>query len=96
MFGPDPREKFLEDVNTFNYSAAFRQFIKDNFLFCFILLTAGIGAAVFNGARSTLSNKKVGTIILAVMVCRAFHAGMPKKIIIIEKETTDDNPTDTV
>lgn len=96
MFGKNPREKFTEDLDQFDFSAAFGSFLKDNMLLCFIVLAASLGAVVFNGARGILSNKKVGTILLAIMVCRAYHAGSTRTIVITEKEVKDDNSTDTV
>ena len=85
LYGKDPKEMFAEN---FSFSAALGSFIRDNVsLFLLILTVAGV-AAVANGTKSILSHRKVGTILLVIMICRAYHAGSTANRIILK----DINP----
>lgn len=91
----DPKVKFQEDLNSFNFAAALRQFVSDNVTFCFLLLAVSAAAAVSNGARGLLSHRKVGTILLVIFVCRAYHAGTKhNRTIVIKEEKPEDSTHD--
>lgn len=92
----DPKEKFAEDITGFDFYAALRQFISDNVTFCFFLLAVSAAAAMANGAKGILSHRRVGTILLVIFVCRAYHAGnrnVNRTIVIKDSEdaTHDDH-----
>jgi len=75
MFNQDPHEKFQEDLAEFDLGAAFRQFFSDNVTLCLAVLAVSAIAALANGAKGILTHRRVGTVLLVIMVCRAFHAG---------------------
>lgn len=75
MFNKDAKEKFHEDMAQFNYGAALRQFFSDNITLCMTILAVSAIAAASTGAKGLLTHRRVTTIILCVMVCRAFYAG---------------------
>lgn len=75
MFHQDPKEKFQEDLADFNLGAALRQFFSDNVVLCLSVLAVSAIAALANGAKGVLTHRRVGTVLLVIMVCRAFHAG---------------------
>ena len=91
----DPKEKFAEDVSGFDFYAALRQFVSDNVTFCFFLLAVSAAAAMANGAKGILSHRRVGTILLVIFVCRAYHAGSmnSRRTIVIKsfEDTTHDD-----
>lgn len=90
----DPKVKFQEDLNSFNFAAALRQFVSDNVTFCFLLLAVSAAAAMANGARGILSHRRVGTILLVIFVCRAYHAGTKHNRTIVIKEASEDTTHD--
>jgi len=90
----DPKVKFQEDLNSFNFAAALRQFVSDNVTFCFLLLAVSAAAAMANGARGILSHRRVGTILLVIFVCRAYHAGTKHNRTIVLKAETEDTTHD--
>lgn len=99
MLNQDPKAKFQQDMAEFDMSAAFRRFMSDNISLCFLLLTVAAIAAVSSGAKSVLTHRRVGTILLVIMVCRAFHAGVTANrpgIVIkdVTPEKEDENGTD--
>lgn len=75
MLHQDPREKFQEDLADFDFGAALRRFVSDNVTLCLLILAVCGISAVANGAKGVLTHRRVGTILLVIMVCRAFHAG---------------------
>mgnify|MGYP000889273040 FL=1 len=100
MFNQDPHVKFSQDYAEFSYSAAFRQFISDNLTLGLIILAVSGIAAISNGAKGVLSHRRVGTVLLVLMVCRAFHAGAnanrPRiNIKDVTPEENDDSSKDS-
>lgn len=92
MFHQDPSDKFREDLTDFNFGAAMRQFFSDNVsLFLILLAVSGI-AAFANGAKGVLTHRRVGTVLLVLMVCRAFHAGATanRRIVIKDVNPQED------
>lgn len=90
----DPKEKFAEDLGTFDFYAALRQFVSDNVTFCFFLLAVSAAAAMANGAKGILSHRRVGTILLVIFVCRAYHAGTKHNRTIVIKDQPEDTTHD--
>lgn len=90
----DPKAKFQEDINSFNFAAALSQFVRDNITFCFLLLAVSAAAAVSNGARGILSHRRVGTILLIIFACRAYHAGTKHNRTVIIRDASEDTTHD--
>lgn len=88
MFNQDPKEKFREDIADFDFGAAFRTFVSDNIALCLLILAVCGISAVANGAKGVLTHRRVGTVLLVIMVCRAFHAGATARRRIVMKDVT--------
>lgn len=84
MLHQDPREKFQEDLTEFDFGAALRRFVSDNIALCLLILAVCGISAVANGAKGVLTHRRVGTILLVIMVCRAYHAGITPRPIVIK------------
>ena len=95
MFNQDPHAKFQEDLAEFNFGAAFRTFLSDNVALCLLILAVCGISAVANGAKGVLTHRRVGTILLVIMVCRAFHAGATANRRIILKDVTPEKENDS-
>ena len=95
MFNQDPKEKFREDIADFDFGAAFRTFVSDNITLCLIILAVCGISAVANGAKGVLTHRRVGTVLLVIMVCRAFHAGATANRRIILKDVTPEKENDS-
>ena len=89
MFNQDPHAKFQEDLAEFNFGAALRTFVSDNITLCLLILAVCGISAVANGAKGVLTHRRVGTILLVIMVCRAFHAGATANRRIILKDVKE-------
>lgn len=94
MFNQDPHAKFQEDLSDFNFGAALRTFVSDNIALALLILAVCGISAVANGAKGVLTHRRVGTILLVIMVCRAFHAGATANRKIIMKDVTPEKPND--
>lgn len=88
MFNQDPHAKFQEDLAEFNFGAALRTFVSDNITLCLLILAVCGISAVANGAKGVLTHRRVGTVLLVIMVCRAFHAGATARRQIVMKDIT--------
>jgi hypothetical protein len=75
MLNQDPHAKFQEDLADFDFGVALRTFVSDNVSLCLLLLAVCGISLVANGAKGILTNRRIGTILLVIMVCRAFYAG---------------------
>ncbi|EBQ4063391.1 hypothetical protein BA096_01410 [Salmonella enterica] len=95
MFNQDPHAKFQEDLAEFNFGAALRTFLSDNITLCLLILAVCGISAVANGAKGVLTHRRVGTILLVIMVCRAFHAGATANRRIILKDVTPEKENDS-
>ena len=95
MFNQDPHAKFLEDLAEFDFGAALRTFLSDNIALCLLILAVCGISAVANGAKGVLTHRRVGTILLVIMVCRAFHAGATANRRIILKDVTPEKENDS-
>ncbi|WGL32494.1 hypothetical protein Arash_gp43c [Salmonella phage Arash] len=95
MFNQDPHAKFQEDLAEFNFGAALRTFVSDNITLCLLILAVCGISAVANGAKGVLTHRRVGTILLVIMVCRAFHAGATANRRIILKDVTPEKENDS-
>ncbi|EBX1873554.1 hypothetical protein DRD23_08575 [Salmonella enterica subsp. enterica serovar Enteritidis] len=95
MFNQDPHAKFQEDLAEFNFGAALRTFVSDNITLCLLILAVCGISAVANGAKGVLTHRRVGTILLVIMVCRAFHAGATANRRIIMKDVTPEKENDS-
>lgn len=94
MLNQDPRTKFQEDLSDFNFGAALRTFVSDNIALALLILAVCGISAVANGAKGVLTHRRVGTILLVIMVCRAFHAGATANRKIVMKDITPEKPND--
>lgn len=94
MFNQDPHVKFKEDVAEFDFGAALRTFLSDNVALCLLILAVCGISAIANGAKGVLTHRRVGTILLVIMVCRAFHAGATGNRRIIMKDVTPEKEND--
>lgn len=90
----DPRDKFAEDFDKFDFAAALRQFVSDNVTFCVFLLAISAAAVIANGTKSVLTHRRMGTILLVIFVCRAYHAGTKHRRITV-MTTPEDTTHDT-
>lgn len=88
MLHQDPHVKFQEDIAEFDFGAALRRFVSDNVTLCLLILAVCGISAVANGAKGVLTHRRVGTILLVIMVCRAFHAGVTARPKITIKDIT--------
>ena len=95
MFNQDPHAKFQEDLAEFNFGAALRTFVSDNITLCLLILAVCGISAVANGAKGVLTHRRVGTILLGIMVCRAFHAGATANRRIVLKDVTPEKENDS-
>ena len=95
MFNQDPHTKFQEDLAEFDFGAALRTFVSDNITLCLLILAVCGISAVANGAKGVLTHRRVGTILLVIMVCRAFHAGATANRRIILKDVTPEKENDS-
>lgn len=95
MFNQDPHAKFQEDLAEFNFGAALRTFVSDNITLCLLILAVCGISAVANGVKGVLTHRRVGTILLVIMVCRAFHAGATANRRIILKDVTPEKENDS-
>lgn len=101
MLNEDPNQKFQDDLNSFNMGAALRQFISDNLTLCLTLMAVSTIAMIANGAKGVLTHRRVGTALLVIMICRAYHTGATansKRIVIKDikdVEATDDSTKDS-
>lgn len=95
MFNQDPHAKFQEDLAEFNFGAALRTFVSDNITLCLLILAVCGISAVANGAKGVLTHRRVGTVLLVIMVCRAFHAGATANRRIILKDVTPEKENDS-
>lgn len=95
MFNQDPHAKFQEDLAEFNFGAALRTFVSDNITLCLLILAVCGISAVANGAKGVLTHRRVGTILLVIMVCRAFHAGATANRRIVLKDVTPEKENDS-
>ena len=95
MFNQDPHAKFQEDLAEFNFGAALRTFVSDNITLCLLILAVCGISAVANGAKGVLTHRRVGTILLVIMVCRAFHAGATANRRIVMKDVTPEKENDS-
>lgn len=86
MFNQDPHEAFREHLDSFNFGAALRQFVSDNITLCLLILSVSAIAAVSGGAEKLLTHRRVGSFLLVVMVCRAFHSGATANRRIVMKD----------
>lgn len=93
LYDKDPKEMFKE---SFSFSAALGSFIRDNVSLCLLILTVAGIAAVANGTKNLLSHRKVGTILLVIMICRAYHAGSTaNRIVLTDPEKENDSEQDS-
>ena len=95
MFNQNPHAKFQEDLAEFDFGAALRTFVSDNITLCLLILAVCGISAVANGAKGVLTHRRVGTILLVIMVCRAFHAGATANRRIILKDVTPEKENDS-
>lgn len=90
MFNKDPHDTFRDDLNSFDFGAAVRQFIADNVGLCMLILAVSAMAAVSGGAKQILTNRRVGSFLLIIMICRAFHRGATANRRIVMKDITPE------
>lgn len=97
MFHQDPSEKFQEDLAEFDLGVAFRQFLSDNVLLCLTILAVCGISAMANGAKGVLTHRRVSTVLLVIMVCRAFHAGATahRRALVVKDVTPKEEPNDS-
>ena len=96
MLNEDPTKKFQKDLEAFSMGAAVRQFVSDNITLCLVTLAVAGIAALANGAKGVLTHRRVGTVLLVIMVCRAYHAGATanRRPIIIKDIKDVETPND--
>lgn len=89
LYNENPKDKFREDLQSFDLTAALRQFISDNITLCLIILSVSAIAALSSGAKGVLTHRRVGTVLLIIMICRAYHAGSTSRKRIVIKDVKD-------